>query len=376
MTSVRSIVFIVITSAFANSLLVAHTNSAFRDSPSSSVSQSRELKRFEFSSAQMGTEFRIILYARDARLASAGAQVAFARIAQLDETMSDYRETSELMRLCHQPAGEWVPLSRDLFAVLSRAQTLAAESRGAFDVTAAPLVKLWRRARRTSQLPDPEKLRAARGLTGYNFLQLNPRTRRGRLLKPGMLLDLGGIAKGYAADEALKVLQTHGIRRALVAASGDIRAGDPPPQARGWRVGVAGLEPVRDPTQEILLLANAAVSTSGDAEQFVEIGGVRYSHIVDPRTGLGVRDRMSTTVVAPDAITADALATAVSVLKVEDGISLVERTGGASASIAFLKAGKETSVASANWEKVPKITVSAKARDGESRANTARRLSH
>ena len=148
-----------------------------------------------------------------------------------------------------------------------------------------------------------------------------------------MQLDLGGIAKGYAADAGLAVLKSHGVTRALVAASGDIAAGDPPPGQRGWRVGIGALEGTDNRLAKTILLQNGAVSTSGDAEQFVEIEGRRYSHIVDPRTGIGLTERLQVTVIAQRASDTDRFATAVSVLGVKRGLYLVEAQPGMAAVI-------------------------------------------
>ena len=146
-----------------------------------------------------------------------------------------------------------------------------------------------------------------------------------------MKLDVGGIAKGYASQAAIDVLRAQGITRALVAGAGDIVVGDPPPGAEGWTIGIAGLNPAVTEPETYVLLKNAAVSTSGDAERFVEIDGQRYSHIINPVTGLGVVDRASVTVVAPDGATADALETSVYILGPERGLKLVEETPGAAA---------------------------------------------
>src|SRR5262249_49612111 len=153
----------------------------------------------------------------------------------------------------------------------------------------------------------PAGLAAARALVGYKNIQLDKKARTVCLLKSGMQLDLGGIAKGYSADEALIVLRKIGIERALVAAGGDIAVSGPPPDAAGWKIGIAPLEDSEQKPSRYLMLRDAAVSTSGDAEQYVEIGGKRYSHIVDPRTGIGLVGRQSVTVVAPFGIFADSL---------------------------------------------------------------------
>jgi len=295
-------------------------------------------QRFEFESKHMGTTFRVVFYAADASTARQAADAAFARVAELDQVMSDYKQTSELMRLCKAftaDRSEPVKVSDDLFFVLSRAQELSRRSDGAFDVTVGPLVQLWRHARRTQELPDPKEFAAARELVGYEKVKLDPVNKTVCLTRPGMRLDLGGIAKGYAADEALKVLrEKFGLRSALVAAYGDIACGDPPPGKPGWTVDIAPL--VKGQKPRTLVLANAAVSTSGDLEQFVVINGVRYSHVLDPRTGLGLTGRRSVTVIARDGITADSMTKAVSVLPTEQALKLVEDTPGAAAFIATL----------------------------------------
>jgi thiamine biosynthesis lipoprotein len=287
------------------------------------------LRRFEFSQAHMGTLFRIIVYAPDAATASRASNAAFQRIATLDNTMTDYSPSSELMSLCRKAGGPPVRVSEDLYRVLAQAQELAARTNGAFDVTVGPVMRLWRRARRQREMPDAEDLARARKLVGYQKLRLDPRAQTAQLLEKGMRLDLGGIAKGYAADEALAVLKQHGITRALVVAGGEMAASAPPPGRDGWRIGIAPLESPEKPPMRFLMLREAAVSTSGDAEQYVELNGTRYSHIVDPRTGMGVVGRSSVTVVAPKATASDSLATAVSVLGPEQGLELIRSTPGA-----------------------------------------------
>jgi thiamine biosynthesis lipoprotein len=309
--------------------LLALLPPADRDLQASAPPTPPALARFRFEEPHMGTRFQIILYAPDRVTAQKAARAAFARVAALNAILSDYQPTSELMRLCAQAGGPPVPVSAELFAVLKRAQEVSARSDGAFDVTVGPVVRLWRRARKTQRLPPPEKLAAARALVGYKNVRLNDKARTVQLLKAGMLLDLGGIAKGHAADEALAVLRRHGISRALVAAGGDIAVGDPPPGKPGWAVAIAGLDG-KVPDRH-LLLANAAVSTSGDAEQYVEIDGKRYSHIVDPRTGLGLVGRMSATVVAPTGIQSDSLTKVVAVLGPERGFPVVLAEKGVSA---------------------------------------------
>jgi thiamine biosynthesis lipoprotein len=300
----------------------------------SATSRAGEPKRFEFTELRMGTTARVVLYAPDEATAKTAAKAAFARVAELNRIMSDYDSDSELMRLCAanaKEAGKPVKVSPELFFVLSKGQEVARLSDGAFDMTVGPLVRLWRLSRRTQRLPEEKELADARARVGYRKLELNERERNVRLLTPRMLLDLGGIAKGYAADEMLAVLKQHGITQALAALGGDIAVGDSPPGTAGWKIDVAPLTKAK-PTRT-LSLANAAVSTSGDAEQYTLINGVRYSHIVDPRTGLGQTGRRSVTVVARHGITSDSMTKAVALLEPDKALALIEQSPAAAALI-------------------------------------------
>jgi FAD:protein FMN transferase len=163
-----------------------------------------------------------------------------------------------------------------------------------------------------------------------------------------MQLDFGGIAKGYAADECLVVLRSLGISRALVAASGDIAVGDPPPDKPHWRVEIGALPGTKE--KRVLLLTNSAVSTSGDAEQFVEIAGVRYSHVVNPKTGLGLLGRRSVTVVARQGIFADSLTKMAMILPPEKALATIDVLFGTATLIVTNLDGKETTAKSKNFD--------------------------
>lgn len=304
------------------------------------------LHRFQDAQYHMGTLFQIIVYAPDEATAVAALEPAFARIAALDQSLSDYKPDSVISQLS-AAAPTQRAVDDDVFDVLQRAQHFSQLTAGAFDVTVGPLTKLWRKARRRKQLPEPNQLREARQAVGYANLELKEATRNVTLTRPGMRLDLGGIAKGYAADEALRVLRQAGVTRVLINAGGDIVAGDAPPGLPGWRVGVARLDPKQPPSQ-ILLIQNAAVATSGDAWQFVELKGKRYSHIIDPRTGLGLTERSSVTVIARDGTTADALASAVSVMGVQPGLALVDTLPDVGAIVVCVEAGQVKRYAS-DW---------------------------
>jgi len=298
----------------------------------------------------MGVGWTITVCATDEAGARAAIDAAFAEVARIERVLSDYDPESELARLsARAPLAEAVPVSADLWRVLVRAAEIRDATAGAFDLSVGPLTTLWRRARRAERLPPPDKLAAALAAVGPGAVELDHPRRAVRLPLAGTRLDAGGIGMGYAADRALEVLARHGIAAAMIDASGDVVVSGPPPAAAGWRVA---LDPLGrgGSAGRTLVLSHAAVTTSGDAAQFVEIDGRRYSHVVDPRTGLGVSGPAAATVIARDGATADALATAASVLGREAGAAAVERFPGAAALFTWQDAegGRHTS-ATAGW---------------------------
>ena len=282
------------------------------------------LKRYEFSLIRMGTSFRMVFYAQDPGIASQASSEAFERIEQLEQILSDYREESELNRICRTAFQSPQRVSPELFYVLQRSLHFSELSEGSFDVTIGPVVKLWREARHDKRLPDAERLSRARLAVGFQNLVLDSKTRTVFLKRDDMKLDLGAIAKGYAADQALAVLREYGINRTLVDAGGDLSLGDPPPGSRGWEIQIQEWD--KEPKSEDLWLRlhNVGVATSGDTFQFLEKQGEHFSHIINPSDAIGVRDSVSTTVIAQDGISADALATALSILPVSKAIALAD----------------------------------------------------
>lgn len=284
----------------------------------------------------MGTVFtiRVSCEAERTEAAKAAAAAAFARVEALNRVCSDYLADSELILLQKQAPGQPWPVSADLMDVLRRSLKFSEQTEGAFDVTVGPMIRQWRLSRQHHRLPTEEQRAEARATTGWRKLHLDTGARTVTFTVAGMRLGFGAIAKGYAADEALRVLREAGFPRAVVAASGDIVAGGAPHGLPGWRVGIQSLDaflatdrpeaPDR-PLTSSLDLVNAAVSTSGDTRQAVEIEGVRYSHIIDPATGLGLTERIGVTVRAPDATTSDALATAFSVMGLERTLAWLEQ---------------------------------------------------
>jgi len=302
----------------------------------------------------MGVPWTITLHASSPEAGRAAVAAGFAEVERLERMLSDYVDDSELSRLSAQaPTAAAVPVSADLWRVLERAVQIRDATAGAFDPTVGPLTRLWRQARRSGRMPQADRLSAARAAVGPQTLRLDPVARAVMLERPGMRLDLGGIGMGYAVDRVLEVLAGLGISSAMVDASGDIGVSAAPPGTPGWRVAVAPLRAAgghAGPNDgEQLVLCHAAVTTSGDAFQAVEIGGRRYSHIVDPRTGLGVAGPAAVTVVAADCTTADALATAASVLGPDEGAAAIAATPGCAARFAWLEDGSIRHACTPGW---------------------------
>lgn len=323
---------------------------------SSRLMDEHVLTRFNFHKGAMGTVFTITLHAENEAAGKQAADAAFARVVELNDLMTDYDRDSELMRFCLAPYGEPVELSRDLFTVIARAQWLAEQTDGAFDITIGPLIRLWRRARRQRELPPPEYIAAAKLSSGYRNLVLDTRKRTATLLKKDMVLDLGGIAKGYSAAAALDVLKAFGYKRAMVAASGDLAIGEPPPGREGWNIGVDSIDAAEGKHTRIVSVKNCGLSTSGDTEQYVEIDGQRYSHIVDPQTGLGLKERIGATIIARNAVDSDSFGTAVSVLGAERGLRFIEEKTDTAALIVRQYKGAMQQLESKRFHRIKQIS--------------------
>ena len=283
-------------------------------------------QKFVFEKAEMGIRFTITLFAESEETAKAASDSAFVRITELNRVFSDYEDDSELNLLSRTSGtGKKVPVSPELWIVLSRAREMAERTGGAFDPTCGPLTAAWRRARRKNELPSPALVAEMRARCGWQKLRLDPETKTAELLAPEMRLDLGAIAKGYACDQALKLIRERGHPAALVAGAGDMAVGDPPPGKKGWRIAIDPLDAedgVPSPATVIVELAHCGIATSGDRYQRLQIGGKRYSHILDLRTGQPLTDHSLVTVIASDCMAADSLSTALSAIGPKDGPAL------------------------------------------------------
>ncbi len=288
------------------------------------ATRAQEFRKWEFSHPQMGTEFRVVVMASDSAVVSEAVHQSLSWLDSLNGQLSDYLPDSELSRVMRQSgSSRLIPVSEEFMVVLSQAWEIAHASGGAFDPTVGPLSQVWRRAFRHDEFPEFERVAEARQRVDYQSLVLVPDSQGIRLLKDNMHLDLGGIAKGYAAEIMVHQITQKGFPQVLVDAGGDIAMGYPPQGQPGWRV--IPLWP--DDELEPLYLANTAIATSGDHYRYLEWEGQRYSHILDPRSGYGISRERLVTVQTPSATQADALASLVSVMG-GDAFPIAERIVG------------------------------------------------
>lgn len=284
------------------------------------------LERFEYDEIQMGVPVRLVFYTENEEKANSTAKTVFESFKNLNGIMSDYDSDSELSRISQissethdrDNTASWIRVGDDLFAVLKASKHYGEISDGAFDITISPLVRLWRRSRRQHELPKKRYLEQYKELVGVHLWEIDDKKQSVRLLKRGMRFDLGGIAKGYAIDRAFEICEKQGISTVLIDAGGDIRVGTAPPKK--WKIEIE----IAPSEKKFLAMENLAMATSGDAFQYIEIDGVRYSHLIDPKTGLGLTRSSTVSVIAPTAMQADALASAVTVLGPEKGLKLID----------------------------------------------------
>ena len=268
--------------------------------------------RFEYTHQQMGTQIRLVFYTTNNDKADSVASLAFNRIDELNKKLSDYLDNSELNLLANQVKKE-VVVSDDLYRILKKAIEISEATNGAFDVSAGPLVQLWRKTRKTKKLPTTSELIKAQQGVGFDLITF-PKKNTIQLNAKGMQLDLGGIGKGFAADEVIKLLELNGITSALVDMGGDIRVSNPPPKKDCWVLAFSYYNQEGVEVLQKLRLKNAAVATSGDLYQFIEIDGIKYSHIINPLTGMALNNGIQVTTIAINATEADAFASAFSVM--------------------------------------------------------------
>lgn len=269
-----------------------------------------ELKRQHYSAPHLGTVLRLVFYSEGDENADRLAQNCFQRVKELDGILSDYNPESEVNRLCAKPVGQAHEVSNALFSVIAQAQVISAKSKGAFDVTLGKQTQAWRERAMVETPSD--------GAPSYRDLILDHDDKTITLRKP-LKMDLGGIGKGYIGDQLMRILKNAGVTQAAVIIGGETILAAAPPGKKGWHIGV------EDPEHELIgkiVLANTALSTSGDSYQFFEADGDRQSHLIDPATKRSKVNRLNVTTLAATGMEADAWATALRILPIKEAIKI------------------------------------------------------
>lgn len=284
----------------------------------SSISIAEPLKRYDFSESKMGMEVFIKLYAINQEKANKASKLAYQHIDTLELIFSDYNADSEIRQLNNSLIHKPQKISPDLFKLLKLAQSIHKKSNGAFDPTIRPLSLLWRQSRFLKRLPKPSHIDKALSRVGFQFIKLDETNQTLTFSKPSLSLDCGAFAKGYIIQSALEVLKKHSITSALVDAGGDMAIGEAPPDKLGWKVQIENWD------SQPLILKNCGIATSGDRYQFLEIEGKKYSHIINPFTGMALKNSKQVTVISKNATLADALASTFSVISLQNTTNLLQ----------------------------------------------------
>ena len=279
--------------------------------------------------AIMGTAVRVELWHDDATAARAAMSAVMDEMHRIDALMSPFKPDSELSYINRDAAQKPVPISKEMFDLIARSIEFSKLSGGAFDITFSSVGYLY--DYRAHLKPTDEQIAKALPGINYRHLQLDPKARTIHYARPGVRIDLGGIAKGHAVDNCIALLKGRGITNAIVTAGGDSRLlGDR--RGRPWNVGI------RDPRRRgevvaMLPLADIAISTSGDYERYFEEDGVRHHHIINPKTGKSATGVRSVTIIGPDSVTTEGLTKSVFVKGPKEGMRLIESLKGIDAII-------------------------------------------
>ncbi len=287
----------------------------------------------------MGTKLAFQSFSDDQAKVERVYRDAQAEIERLVEILSDYSSESETV-LLSQPSkvGQWQPVSAELWEVLQVCDQWNKLTDGAFDASVGQLSILWRKARKSKTIPTQAEIDAALAQCGWQHVELDKEQHQIKLKIKGLRLDFGAMGKGYVIDKAYEYLASHGLPCSLVRAGGDLRCGTAPPDREGWPIEVARLSDNEQPIR--FHLSNAAVSSSGDLYQYLDVGGVRRSHVLDPRTGIGVPGPRMVTVIAANSTLADVADTALCVLPDAKALEIAKSLGTISVRLVTLENGQ------------------------------------
>ena len=281
-----------------------------------------QTRKFSYSEMKMGSAFNLIIVSADSNKANHLARKSYELVDSLNHIFSNYDSSSELSKINASAGLLPYKMSSAMLDLVQKSQYAYIQSKGAYDISIGPLSSLWRNARKAKLFPEASTVLATKKLVGLNQVKINKRLGTIFLPNANMQLDFGGIAKGYIAQWVINFLKANGIQQALVDAGGDIVMSGAPLNQQGWLIGVNLPETTDDLLNKKLQLSNCSVATSGDVYQFIEYKGVKYSHIINPLTGYGVTNLRNVTIVAKTGATADWLATACSILPIQEAKQL------------------------------------------------------
>ncbi|MFM2137719.1 MAG: hypothetical protein RJA57_26 [Bacteroidota bacterium] len=276
----------------------------------------------------MGNQFTITVVADHEQEGVDHIRAAVEEIRRIEGLLTTFRDDSQTNRINSMAGIAPVEVDREVFELIRRANRISAITQGAFDITYGSVDKrLWNFDRGMTELPDPETARQMVRLINFRHVILDDSACTVFLTEPGMRIGFGGIGKGYAAERAKAILQQRGVKSGIVNASGDLTAWGRQPGGKAWTIGIADPKSARQPFS-FLNITDRAIATSGNYEKFVMIGGKRYSHTIDPKTGLPVHGIKSVTIISPNAEIADAMATPVMIMGVTVGLDLIDQLQG------------------------------------------------
>jgi len=284
-------------------------------------------KRYHFVQDKMGSPFHLIFYHTDSVAAARMGEQCFQLVDSFNHIFSDYDATSELSQINRNAYTQTVTVSPLMQDMLCRSIQAANLSKGIFDISLGRVSQVWRQARKLKQVPTDTAIQRASKQSGIRWVQYQCSSNQIRFRKPELLLDFGGIAKGFVAQQVVDRLKSWGVVHALADAGGDMAATEAPPGKKGWQIAINRPEEKEALLENLLLIKNKAVATSGDSFQVLEADNLRYSHIINPHTGKGITNGKNVTVIAADGATADWLATACSILETDAALALAKKCG-------------------------------------------------
>ncbi len=275
----------------------------------------------------MGSRFDITVVANNQAEGDRCIQLAVDEIKRIESIISSWDPQSETSEINRQAGVKPVKVSAELFALIQRAIGISKLTDGAFDISYAAMDKIWKFDGSMTRMPDEKSIQNSIRNVGYQYIILDKKNQTVFLSRKGMKIGFGAIGKGYAADRAKELLQSKGVRAGIINASGDMNTWGKQPNGKDWTVAITN--PMnKNKAFALFSISDRAVVTSGDYEKYVKFGGVRYAHIINPKTGYPATGIISATVFAPKAELADALATSVFVMGIDVGIDRINQLPG------------------------------------------------